>query len=212
MRRAGMDCSRARELLEEYFEGTLPTRRREEVSAHVSVCAGCAEELAQIQKVACALSAAPLVEPSVEVLRAITRRAATLPAPATRRALVSGWRRVAVLAAACVAVLAGSRYGFPLAWPKIAAALTPAVAWLGKGTASALAWLEPTFGAIGVVLEAAGALAEPLRTVATAMGPTVGLYAAGELALLVGMILLLRWGRRRAHARAATFVLCTFVL
>ena len=112
-----MDCSTARELLEEYFEGTLPTRRRTEVSAHVSECAGCAEELAQIEKVASALSAAPLVEPSVEVLRAITKRAATLPAPGARRALVSGWQRVAVLGAACVAVLAGSRYGLPLAWP-----------------------------------------------------------------------------------------------
>jgi len=202
-----MDCSTARELLEEYFEGTLPTRRREEVSAHVSVCAGCAEELAQIQKVATALAAAPVIEPSVEVLRAITRRAAALPAPGVRRVLVSGWRQVAVLAAACVAVLAGSRYAFPLAWPKIAAALTPAVAWLGKGAALVLAWLEPTFEAIRVLFEAAGALAEPLRTVATAMGPTVGFYAAGELALLFGMILLFRWGRRRAHARAATFVL-----
>jgi len=207
MRRAGMDCSTARELLEEYFEGTLPTRRREEVSAHVSVCAGCAEELAQIQKVATALSAAPLAEPSVDVLRAITRRAATLPAPGARRALVRGWRQVAVLAAACVAVLAGSGYGFTLAWPKIAAALTPAVAWLGKGIALALAWLEPTFEVIGVVFEAASALAEPLRTVATAMGPTVGFYAAGELALLFGMILLFRWGRRRVRARVPTFVL-----
>ena len=202
-----MDCSTARELLEEYFEGTLPTRRREEVSAHVSVCAGCAEELAQIQKVATALSAAPLAEPSVDVLRAITRRAATLPAPGARRALVRGWQRVAVLSAACVAVLAGSRYGFPLAWPKIAAALTPMVAWLGKGTASVLAWLEPTFEAIQVLFGAAGGLAEPLRTVATAMGPTVGFYAAGELALLVGMILLFRWGRRRVRARVPTFVL-----
>lgn len=202
-----MDCSTARELLEEYFEGTLPTRRREGVSAHVSECAGCAEELAQIQKVAAALSAAPLVEPSVDVLRAITRRAAALPAPAARRALVSGWRRVAVLGAACVAVLAGSRYGLPLAWPKIAAALTPGIAWLGKETALAIAWVEPKTEAIGVLFEAAGALAEPLRTAATAMGPTVGFYAAGELALLVGMILLFRWGRRRAHARAATFVL-----
>jgi hypothetical protein len=202
-----MDCSTARELLEEYFEGTLPTRRRDEVSAHVSVCAGCAEELAQIQKVASALSAAPLVEPSVEVLRAITRRAATLPAPGARRVLVSGWRRVAVLSAGCVAVLAVSSYGFPLAWPKIAAALTPAVAWLGKGTALVLAWLEPTFEAIRVLFEAAGALAEPLRTVATAMGPTVGLYAAGELALLVGMILVLRWSRRRVRAQVPMFVL-----
>jgi anti-sigma factor RsiW len=207
MRRAGMDCSTARELLEEYFEGTLPTRRREEVSAHVSVCAGCAEELAQIQKVAFALSAAPVIEPSVDVLRAITMRAAALPAPGARRALVSGWQRVAVLAAACVAVLAGSGYGFALAWPKIWAALTPAVAWLGKGTALALAWMEPAFEVIAVVFRAAGALAEPLRTAATAMGPTVGFYAAGELALLFGMILLFRWGRRRAHARVATFVL-----
>lgn len=202
-----MDCSRARELLEEYFEGTLPPRRRHEVSAHVSVCAGCAEELAQIQKVASALAAAPLVEPSVGVLRAITRRAVTLPAPATRRALVRGWRQVAVLAAACVAVLAGSGYGLPLAWPKIAAALTPGMAWVGKETALALAWLEPKLEAIRVLFKAAGGLVEPLGTVATAMGPTVGLYATGELALLAGMILLFRWGRRRAHARAATFVL-----
>ena len=202
-----MDCSRARELLEEYFEGTLPPRRREEVSAHVSVCAGCAEELAQIEKVATALAAAPPVEPSVEVLRAIARRAATLPAPGARRVLVSGWRRVAVLGAACVAVLAVSSYGFPLAWPKIAAALTPAMAWLGKEAALTLAWLGPKLEAIRVLFGAADGLAGPLGTVATAMGPTVGLYAAGELAFLVGMILLLRWGRRRAHARAATFVL-----
>jgi len=207
MRRAAMDCSTARELLEEYFEGTLPTRRREEVSAHVSECAGCAEELAQIEKVASALSAAPVVEPSVEVLRAITRGAATLPAPGARRALVSGWRRVAVLGTACVAVLAGSRYGLPLAWPKIAAALPPALAWVGKETALSLAWLEPKLEAIRVLFGAAGGLVEPLRTVATAMGPTVGLYAAGELALLAGMILLFRWSRRRASARSATFVL-----
>ena len=202
-----MNCSRARELLEEYFEGTLPARRREEVSAHVSVCAGCTEELAQIEKVASALASAPMVEPRVEVLRAIASRAAALPAPGARRALVSGWRRVAVLAAACVAVLAASSYGFPLAWPKIATALTPAMAWVGKEVAFTLAWLGPKVEAIRVLFGAAGGLAEPVGTVATAIGPTVGLYAAGELALLVGMILLLRWGRRRAHARAATFVL-----
>ena len=201
-----MDCSRVRRLLEEYFEGTLPARRREEVAAHLSGCAECAAELGQIEKVAAALAAAPLVEPRAELLRAITTRAAVLPGPAARRALVGGWRRLGVLAAVFVGVLTALRYGVPLVWPIAAAALAPAVAWLGKEMALALAWLEPKLEAVIVLLRALDSVMDGLGTAAVATGPTMGLYAAGELALVIGIVLLFRWSRRGVRPGAATFL------
>ncbi len=206
MRRPEMDCSRVQRALEEYFEGTLPARRREEVARHLRECAGCAAELGQIEKIAAALAAAPLVEPSAELLGAITTRAGALPAPGARRALVRGWRRVGALAGVLVGALAGVRYGLPLLWPKVVGALAPALAWLGKEGAVALAWLEPKLELARVVLAAGWRIIEALAEAMVAAGPTVGLYVAAELALVLGIVFAVRWGRGRIRARMTTMV------
>ena len=201
-----MDCSRVQKLLEEYFEGTLRARRREEVGAHLGECRDCSAELAQIERIAAALAAAPQVEPSAELLRTITTRAAALPAPGARQVLVTGWRRLGTLAAAFTAVLAGFHYGGPLLWPKVAAVLAPGATWVGKEVAMMLAWIGPRVEAVEVLVGAAWRMVEALGTAALAAGPTMGLYAAGELALLIGMALVFRWGRRRAAARVVTLL------
>ncbi len=201
-----MDCSRVRKLLEEYFEGTLRARRREEVGAHLGECRDCSAELAQIERIATALAAAPQVEPSAELLRTIMTRAAALPAPGARQVLVTEWQRLGTLAAAFTAVLAGFRYGGPLLWPKVAAVLAPGATWLGKEVAMMLAWIGPRAEAVGVLVGAAWRMVEALGTAALAAGPALSLYAAGELALLVGVVFALRWGRQRRQAQIATFV------
>ncbi len=201
-----MECSAARELLDEYFEGTLPALRRKDVAAHLEQCAACAAELEQIERLAVTLAGAPRVEPREELLRAITARAAELPTPGSRWALVAGWRRMAVAAAAVTAAVAGVRYGGPMVWSRLAVALAPGVTWLGKQGALALAWMGPKVEGIGV---AAGAVWEVVAALGSALAtawPAMAWYAAGEAAVVAGMILAIHWGRRAAGARIGTLV------
>ena len=187
-------------MLEEYFEGMLPTRQQGRVSVHLRECAACAAELAQIEKVAASLAAVPRIEPSAELLGAITQRAAALPAPGARRALVSGWQRLGVLAATFLAAMAGLSYGVPLLWPRASVSLTPVLTWCGEQAASGLAWLRSVYDAAALLFGAGLRVAGLLDTAAVEAAPTVGLYVVGELALLIGIMFVVRRSRRRVPA------------
>ena len=196
-----MNCSQVKDLLEEYFKGTLATQREALVASHLDQCPSCAAELAQIGKVAGALAAVPFAEPSAELARAISQRAAELPAPSGTRLLRLGWRRLGVLGAACVAVLTGVRYALPLLQPSAASAQTATVLWLKNGVSAVGVWLgvlidlvRPLWSAVPETLQAA-------KSASLEMAPMVVLYALAEIGMIAAIVLATRRSRRQAEER-----------
>jgi len=201
MRKLDRACSQVGKLLDAYFEGTLPRRQEEMVAAHLRDCAACSSELRQIERMAAALAAVPRGEPGAEVVRQVSARVAALPSPASRRWLTAGWRRLETLAAACVAFLACWRYAVPLAlsgettlligrWVKLTA--VSLATWLGATPDTAQGWLL----AAREVPAAAGPMA-------SALAPTIGLYAAAEAGVIVAIIIL---GHRVGRAKPASLL------
>lgn len=194
-----MNCSRARDLLEAYAEGLLPVRRSAALTAHLRSCQGCAGELAQIEKVTAALSAVPRSEPSLELARRISARLSALPSPASRRGLVAGWRRLEVLAAACVAVLACWRYAVPLLIARETQTF-PLVGWIKLGAASFVHWLAEYPHALHDLAIRVQTGADALGLTATMLAPTIGLYAAAEIGIIAAVVLIAHRARRAARA------------
>ena len=191
------DCARVQMLLEEYFEGTLPAREEGQVSAHISWCHVCAGELAQIAKIAAALEAVPLAEPSPELLRAISSRVAELPAPAERRRVFAGWGRLALYGAGLVVVLAGLSLLLPIAWGKYSYLATPVVAFGHRALAVGGFLVSSLYDAIIALGPAAKALGHVLRLSVPTVAPVVAIHVLGEVALMILVILACRRFRRR---------------
>lgn len=192
-----MKCSAVEKLLEAYFEHLISRRKSELVAAHVEQCSACARKLAQIAKVAGALAAAPRSEPGVDLLGRISAQVAALPSPAPRYPVVLGWRRLVVLAGAFVVALAAWQYALPLIVSREAAQ----VALLGyaKLTLShASVWAVALFDALHRFWLALRGLPGALRLAATAIAPTIGLYAVGEVGIITLVIVL---GHRARRAR-----------
>ncbi len=193
-----MNCSQVRDLLEEYFEGTLVTPRRELVASHLDQCSSCAAELVQIGKVATALSAVPFAAPSVALARAIAERAAELPAPSGSRLWRIGWRRLGALAGACVAVLTGVQYALQ---PSAASAQTATVLWLKDGVSAVGVWLGVLIDLVRPLLSAVPETLQAAESAGLEIAPMVGLYALAEIGLIAAIVLVGRWSRRQAEQR-----------
>ncbi len=191
------ECARVQMLLEEYFEGTLPAREEGKVSAHISWCHVCAGELAQIAKIATALEAVPLAEPSPELLRAISSRAAELPAPAERRRVFVGWGRLALYGAGLIVVLAALSLLAPIAWGKYSYLGTPVVAFGHHALAVGGSLMTSLYDAIIALGPAAKALGKALRLSVPTVAPVVATYVLSEAALTILVILACRRFRRR---------------
>ena len=196
-----MNCSQVKDLLEEYFEGTLVTAREALVASHLEQCPSCAAELVQIGKVAAALSAAPLAEPSVELARAISQRAAELPAPSGARLLRLGWRRLGVLGAACVAVLTGVQHALPLLQPSAASSQTATVLWLKNALSAVGVWLGVLIDLVRPLLSAGPEMLKAVESAGLESAPLVGLYALAEIGMIAAIVLVARWSRRQAEER-----------
>jgi len=201
VRRMAMNCSQVKNLLEEYFEGTLVMHRQKLVASHLDQCPSCAAELAQIGKVAAALSAVPFAEPSAELARAISERAAELPAPSGARLLRLGWRRLGALAAACVAVLTGVRYALPLLQPSAASSQTATVLWLKNAVLAVGVWLGVLIDLVRPLLSAGPELLKAVESAGLESVPLVGLYALAEIGMIAAIILVARRSRRQAEER-----------
>jgi predicted anti-sigma-YlaC factor YlaD len=196
-----MDCQRVRDVLEEYFEGTLPTRRHEAVSAHVAMCESCAAELTQIERMTAALEAAPRVLPSEDLLRSISARLAEMPQPGWKRTVASGWRRLGVVAVALAAVLAVASYLIDLALARSQTLLGSAVIW-AKGEIAQLGdWIVAATSLATAVWRAAEDLGGALWLAAKGSAPTLGIYVVAEIGILLAVILVLSHGRRKTLAR-----------
>lgn len=197
MRTKQLSCARTRGLLEAYFEGVLSPRRAHEVAAHLGACPACARELLQLERIAAALAAVPPGRPTGDLVGRISAQIAALPAPANRRALIGGWRRVAGWVAACVVVLAAWRYLVPTVFAEQVASLLR----LGWVKAAAVGMVELVARAPDTVREmlVRGQLgAEALGLTASLLAPTIGLYAAAEVGVIVAIVLIGRRARRTA--------------
>ena len=206
MKRAQMDCRRVQTLLEEYFEGTLPTRRRAGVREHLDQCHGCAAELVQIEKVAGALAAVPRAEPAAALLREIAARTALMPSPSAQQALLAGWRRLGVLAATLLAALVGVRFALMALMPRASSAITYVVDALIRVANFVQTWFDALPKVGRVLWEALVGFAASLGSASEAVAFDLITYAVAELALLV-LVVVLCDRRRRAVQSTVTSLL-----
>ena len=196
-----MKCAQVQDLLDEYFEGTLAEPLRRQLDAHLEQCQACAAELAQITRVASALAAVPQAEPSQDLPGLISSRVAQLPSLSARRTLLPGWRRLTLISAASVAVLAGVLYLSRFMFQTTPSPFQSLVAWLGTQALALKGCTSAAFRVAGTLWEALRSFADALGLAGMAAAPTVALYAALEVALLLATVLLLSRARQRGLAR-----------
>ncbi|HUU53318.1 MAG TPA: zf-HC2 domain-containing protein [Armatimonadota bacterium] len=194
-----MDCSHVRPLLDEYFEGVLPERRETEVAGHIAACPDCAAELRQIEMVAAALEAVPRVAPAAHLLRTISLRAAELPAPAARRT-AAGWRWLALVAAVSMAALALVSYLLPLLVSEGLASEVPLARYAEDGAVVLRSWLTAAPGVLVALWTELAAVSRGCVLAVRAAAPTLGLYAAAEIGILMALVLVLHASRRKRRA------------
>jgi anti-sigma factor RsiW len=181
-------------MLEEYFEGTLPPSKATRVADHLLVCARCAAELRRIERIVGALAAVPAASAPDYLLHAITARAAELPLPAARRP-VSGWRWVGLLAGASMAAFALIAYLLPLL---IAAGLQSQ--WVSDAVLFARASARAGYDVLVASWSELATFAHGLGLAGKTVAPTLGLYAAAEIGIIVGLVFVLHAARRRRLA------------
>ena len=195
-----MDCSHVRPLLDEYFEGTLPPHPTAEVHSHLSTCPHCAAELRQIEMISAALEAVPRAAPAADLLRAISLRTAELPAPVARRT-AAGWRWLAVIAALSMAGLGLATYLLPLLISEGLASNLSLARCAENAAAVVQSWLSAGPDILVALWGGLAGLAHGCGLAARAVAPTLGLYAAAEVGILVALVLVLHAGRRKRSAR-----------
>lgn len=193
-------------LLEEYFEGTLPTRLEARVEDHLDHCRMCAAELAQIGKIAGALAALPHAEPAAALLREIAARTALMPSPSAQQALLAGWRRLGVLAATLLAALIGIRFALVALMPRASSAISYVVDPLIGAANFVQTWFEALPKVGRVLWEALVGFAASLGSASEAVAFDLITYAVAELVLLV-LVVVLCDRRRRAVQSTVTSLL-----
>ncbi len=196
-----MKCAQVRHLLDEYLDGTLTDLLSRQLAAHLEQCPACGAELAQITSIASALAAVPQAEPSQDLPRLISSRVAQLPSPSARRTLLSGWRRLTLITAASVALLAGVLCLYRFISHAAPSPLHSLLAWLGAQVVALNDCLTAAFQVAVTLWEALRSFAEALGLAGMAAAPTVALYAVLEVALLLATVLLLCRARQRGLAR-----------
>ncbi|MFB3882096.1 MAG: anti-sigma factor [Armatimonadota bacterium] len=199
-----MKCANVRLSLEEYFEGLTAGRRAAAIAEHVAGCAACAAELRQIERVAAALAVVREAQPPREMLRAVSVRIASLPAPAQRR-IVAGWRRVGLIAAAFVAVLGAMSYVAPILISESLASTTLPIGWLGEASFFLRHWFAAAPGVLVAFWTAAEKVWQWFALTVRATAPTLGLYIVAELGILAAVVFVAR-SRGGTVARQALVV------
>ena len=86
----------------------------------------------------------------------------------------------------------------PIAWGKYSYLGTPVVAFGQRLLAGGGALLGSVWEAVAALLPTVKALAQALWVSLPAVAPTVAAYVAGEVALMVAVVIILRRARRRA--------------
>ena len=193
-----MNCSQVRSLLEEYFEGSLPTAQSEAVAKHLESCAHCQAELVQIERLVTALEAVPAAAPSDELLGRITTQVATLPLPGTRRWQWLGrWRWAAAAAGAGTAAVGGIIGAVAvLIWLGLGSHL-PGASWAAGAGPFLQDWVDTVLLALGTLAGQVIGMANVAGLATKTAAPTVGAYVAAEIGILLAIVLVARLSHRR---------------
>jgi anti-sigma factor RsiW len=189
-------------LLEEYFEGSLAEPQATAVADHVATCLDCAADLRQIERVVAALEAVPAAVPTEALLHLISARTAELPEPgAGRMAWLGRWRWAVAAAGAGMTVVGAvaSAVGV-LVWLGFTSAI-PGSGWAASAGAFLRQWVDTTSAAMIVLWEQALDIAYGLGIALKAAAPTIGVYLAAEIGILLAIVLVLHMGRRREATR-----------
>jgi predicted anti-sigma-YlaC factor YlaD len=195
-----MKCANVRPMLEEYFEGLIADRRADAVAAHLNTCAACAGELRQIELVAGALATVPRAAPAGNLPTAISLRIAGLPALRQQR-VVTGWRWVGVIATISVVCLSVVSYLLPVL---VSEELASSVAMLGQiREVSVLVhnWFAAAPDLLAALWLTLGKVWWWFTLAARAAAPTIGVYLAAEIGILVAVVLVLDSRSRRMPVR-----------
>ncbi len=202
-----MNCPRVKSLLEEYFEGSLAEPQATAVADHLATCADCAAELRQIERVVAALEAVPAALPGDGLLRSITARVAESSRPDARRlAWPRQWRWAAAAAGAGMAAVgAAVSIVAVLVWLGLGN-LVPGSGWAVSAGAFLRRWMDATSGAMIVLWEQAIEAVQALGLAGKAAAPTIGVYVAAEIGILLAIVLVLHMGRRREAVRPMVLI------
>ena len=195
-----MDCSHVTPLLDEYFEGTLPPHPTAEIHSHLSACPRCTAELRQIEKIATALESIPRVAPTSDLLRSISLRTAELPAPAARRT-ATGWRWLAVVASLFMAGIGLIGYLLPLLISGSLASSFSLAQCAEDAAVVVRSWLGAAPGVSVALWDLLTDFTRGCSAALHAAAPTLGLYAAAEIGILLALVLVLHASRRKRPAR-----------
>lgn len=202
-----MNCSRVKSLLEEYFEKSLAEPQATAVAAHLATCPDCAAELRQIERVVAALEAVPAAVPSEELLGSITARAAELPRPGRGgMAWLRRWRWAVVAAGTGMAAVGAAAAAVAvLVWLGLGAHV-PGSGWVANAGAFLRRWMEATSGGMIALWEQALEAVHGLGLALQAAAPTIGVYVAAEVGILLAIVFVLRMGRRREAVRPTVLI------
>ncbi len=202
-----MNCSRVKSLLEEYFEESLAEPQATAVAEHLPTCADCAAELRQIERVAAALEAVPAAVPREELLRSIGARVAELPRPGAKRTgWLARWRWAAAAAAAGMTAVGAAVSAAAVLVSLGLGSVIPGSGWAMSAGAFLWRWVEATSGAMIVLWGQAVEAVQALGLAVKAAAPTIGVYVAAEVGILLAIVFVLRMGRRREAVRPMVLI------
>ena len=123
--------------LNEYLDDALPEAERQTVAAHLSTCAACQAELAELQQLFLALDAVPDLPLATDLSTAVEAKIVHKEAVDSEQFTVNSWPLLILeLVAAGVLLF--------LLWPTVREWLLPGLSWQAQLTAN-VTWPAPIF-------------------------------------------------------------------
>lgn len=190
-----MNCTRVQLLLEEYLEGALPPAKEQVVKAHLAACGQCAEDFHQLQRLAGVLQTLSSTVVAETLLLTISSRLASLPSPEERRR-AAGWRWACVSALGIAVMLVAGASLLPIVLHYVTLTAHQAGQWAQP----VWVWITAAPKVLWALFLALSPVLRWLEIVLKAIGPTLLLYVALEIASVAAVVVVMQTRRRRAAA------------